>query len=266
MKYNVGNILTGTADYYDVEDDAAGTHLHKWQTATSNAGAGAADISGETTETITLKASAATKHIAYLRTPVALTGNTPGLEVSSGWTNQPVAMHSNEFLYDQKFIIDNQYADAQVVGEVHLFSQPDDLADGSETFAITSDASGDFEINSSTGIITIKSGASLTVGTHSVTVAGTLDNYIDDTCTISIEVYTLGDEFYVDTVTGLDTDNGTTEALAKKTVAAGVALLSAGDKLWVKAGTYSSEGTINTPSGTSGNYVMIEGYKTTPGD
>ena len=172
---------------------------------------------------------------------------------------------SNKFLYDQKFIIDDGYISGQVVGIIKLFSRPYDMADGSETFALSGTDAADFDIDSN-GVLTVSSSASLSAGDLSVTITGTLYKYAQDTCTITVEVYTLGDVYYVDKSTGSNADTGLTEALAWETLTYALSQVAAGDKVYVKADDYGAEEMTTTTSGTSGNYICIEGYKTTPGD
>lgn len=74
--------------------------------------------------------------------------------------------------------------------------------------------------------------------------------------------------FYVDNVNGNDGNAGTSEALAKATLAAGIALLAAGDTLYIQAGanySHAATVTINKKGDTSAGRVTIEGYTTVPG-
>ncbi|HPP29189.1 MAG TPA: hypothetical protein PLV57_22010, partial [Phycisphaerae bacterium] len=75
--------------------------------------------------------------------------------------------------------------------------------------------------------------------------------------------------FYVDAATGLDSNNGTTEALAKKTISGGISAVAAAGAgthvLYIKAGTYG--GTYYGLNGlANGTHLTIEGYVNTPGD
>ncbi len=76
----VGKISTLTFNYFDAEGDLAGLHLYRWQI---NSGAGFVDIPNATEEIYT----PINAHFGdFLRcgvTPVALTGNSPGVEVFS---------------------------------------------------------------------------------------------------------------------------------------------------------------------------------------
>lgn len=75
--------------------------------------------------------------------------------------------------------------------------------------------------------------------------------------------------FYVDDATGLDSNNGTTEALAKKTISGGISAVAAAGAgthvLYIKAGTYGGAyyGLNGLANGTN---LTIEGYVNTPGD
>lgn len=72
-------------------------------------------------------------------------------------------------------------------------------------------------------------------------------------------------EYYV-TTTGSSANNGLTEATAW-TWSYAASRLSAGDILWVKAGTYSGLAAVSiTSNGTEASPIKIQGYTTTPGD
>lgn len=76
--------------------------------------------------------------------------------------------------------------------------------------------------------------------------------------------------YYVDNVNGSDANNGTSEALAKATLAAGVALITAdGDILYVQAAgsnyTLTVAQAITIDGTITGGRRKIEGYTTTPG-
>jgi hypothetical protein len=75
--------------------------------------------------------------------------------------------------------------------------------------------------------------------------------------------------YYVDSVNGNDANAGTSEALAKITLSAGCALLTAaGDILYVQAGgnyTLTSSVNLTQDGDTTGGRILIEGYTTTPG-
>jgi hypothetical protein len=76
--------------------------------------------------------------------------------------------------------------------------------------------------------------------------------------------------YYVDGTKADDTGDGLSEANAKKTVAAGIALMTtAGDKLYIKiSATYLQTTTINVtvPGAANTGFFDVEGYLTTPGD
>lgn len=61
--------------------------------------------------------------------------------------------------------------------------------------------------------------------------------------------------------------DGTSEADAFTTLDAGFseATLGAGDKIWVKAGSYTEDAVIDT-AGAIGNHIVVEGYTTSTGD
>lgn len=66
--------------------------------------------------------------------------------------------------------------------------------------------------------------------------------------------------YYVDVTRPDDTGNGLTEATAKKTIAAALALTVAGDVVWVQnTGTYQPGATLTIPT----NVISVVGYSTT---
>ncbi|HQE30335.1 MAG TPA: hypothetical protein PL151_21500, partial [Phycisphaerae bacterium] len=75
--------------------------------------------------------------------------------------------------------------------------------------------------------------------------------------------------FYVDGATGLDSNNGTTEALAKKTISGGLSAVSAAGAgthtLFVKSGNYGGA-SYSLNSFPDATVLTIEGYVNTPGD
>lgn len=71
--------------------------------------------------------------------------------------------------------------------------------------------------------------------------------------------------YYVKT-DGNNSNNGLSEATAWKTITyAATQAISPGDIVYVKAGTYDKE-IVEISSGISGNPIIFEGYKNTPGD
>ncbi len=75
-----------------------------------------------------------------------------------------------------------------------------------------------------------------------------------------------GRSFYVDPVTGQDSDNGTTPALAKQTLGAAFALLTTpGDTLYIRGGaTYNPTSSLTLPaSGSASAPITVKAY---PGD
>lgn len=72
--------------------------------------------------------------------------------------------------------------------------------------------------------------------------------------------------YYVDASVS-SSGNGLSEGSAFKTIQEGIDVLSAGDKLWIKAGIYTGTSLAgSTQDGTLENPIQIEGYKNTPGD
>lgn len=83
-------------------------------------------------------------------------------------------------------------------------------------------------------------------------------NYLDEPIPL-VNYYVIGSV----TTSG----NGLSEGTAFKTIQEGLNQLSAGDKLWIKAGIYVGTTSMGaTQDGTITNPIHIEGYKNTPGD
>ena len=78
----------------------------------------------------------------------------------------------------------------------------------------------------------------------------------------------LGNVYYV-SATGNDTNSGTSEAQAWRTIgyaASGSSPVQAGDIVYIKAGNYGAENVEIQKSGTSELPILFEGYQNTPGD
>ena len=65
--------------------------------------------------------------------------------------------------------------------------------------------------------------------------------------------------YYVDGAQAGDAGNGLSWANAKRYISSGVNLMSGGDTLYIKDGTYtgSANRIYNVPSGSAGNYTKI---------
>jgi hypothetical protein len=72
--------------------------------------------------------------------------------------------------------------------------------------------------------------------------------------------------YYVDAATGNNGDTGLSEALAWATVQFAADTAVAGDKVYVKAGSYAEQVDFDTNAGTPANPIVFEGYTTTTGD
>jgi len=81
-----GQTLTGTYTYSDAENDPQGTSTYKWYRADSATGTNQAEISGAVQTTHILVQSDIGKYLCFAVTPVAQTGATPGVTVTSGWS------------------------------------------------------------------------------------------------------------------------------------------------------------------------------------
>lgn len=79
----VGEIVTASYLYSDVDEDLEGASTFTWWRANGQGGAGEAQISGEFGNTYVLAEVDRTKYISFKVTPVALTGESPGVEVHS---------------------------------------------------------------------------------------------------------------------------------------------------------------------------------------
>jgi parallel beta-helix repeat protein len=71
--------------------------------------------------------------------------------------------------------------------------------------------------------------------------------------------------YYVST-SGSDSNNGTTEALAWKTISKAATTAVAGDTVYIESGNYGHENIEFDTAGIAANPIIFEGYKTTPGD
>src|SRR4249919_2125566 len=74
-----GDLLTGAVNYSDAEDDAQGTHLYQWYTATDAAGTNRTPIVGATSDTYTLTGAEQGKYIVFEVTPVSVNAPTSGV-------------------------------------------------------------------------------------------------------------------------------------------------------------------------------------------
>ena len=84
---------------------------------------------------------------------------------------------------------------------------------------------------------------------------------------LSIDVF--GQDTYYVSTSGNNSSNGLTQATAWRTItyaASSSSPVGAGDIVYIKAGNYGAENVVFQKSGTSGNPVIFEGYKSTPGD
>ncbi|WEK54740.1 MAG: S-layer homology domain-containing protein [Candidatus Cohnella colombiensis] len=83
----VGETLTGSYTYSDVNGDAQGTSTFKWYRADDAAGTNKTAIAGATGTTYTLAVADLGKHISFEVTPVANKAPTTGVAVESGRTS-----------------------------------------------------------------------------------------------------------------------------------------------------------------------------------
>ena len=65
---------------------------------------------------------------------------------------------------------------------------------------------------------------------------------------------------------GNDSNSGISEAESFKTIEKAVSILSPGDKLYIKAGSYQNSKLLISNSGTAEKPIYIEGYRDYPGD
>jgi len=82
---NVGDLLTGSYTYSDVDSDPEGSSTYQWYNADDGSGTNQAAISGATALTYTLQAADDTKYISFEVTPVAATGASLGTAVMSAY-------------------------------------------------------------------------------------------------------------------------------------------------------------------------------------
>ncbi|MDI4643771.1 dockerin type I domain-containing protein [Cohnella hashimotonis] len=79
----LGQILTGSYSYTDLEGDAEGLPVFKWYTADDTGGSNKTVIAGATGITLELKAAQYGKYVSFEVTPAASAGTTPGTPVES---------------------------------------------------------------------------------------------------------------------------------------------------------------------------------------
>ncbi len=82
----VGDTLTASFDYEDIENDLPGNHIFEWYRANNASGGGRTLITGETDSIYVALPQDNNKWIAFEVKPVALTGSSPGDSVMSPWT------------------------------------------------------------------------------------------------------------------------------------------------------------------------------------
>lgn len=82
----VGQVLTATYTYNDSDGDLEGTSQYQWYRSDDGAGLNRAAIGGETAAIYTLVGGDLGKFIDCEVTPVAVTGASPGLAVSTGYS------------------------------------------------------------------------------------------------------------------------------------------------------------------------------------
>ena len=82
----VGETLTGSYDYSDINGDLEGASTFKWYSANDNAGGGKTAIAGATAKTYVLQPGDLEKYLSFEVTPVAATGIAQGTPVESART------------------------------------------------------------------------------------------------------------------------------------------------------------------------------------
>ena len=87
----VGETLTGSYDYSDVNDDVEGISTFNWYIADDSTGTNKTEIAGATTITYVIVEADTNKYISFKVTPLAQTGATPGTSVESSLVG-PVAV------------------------------------------------------------------------------------------------------------------------------------------------------------------------------
>jgi len=81
----IGQTLTGSYIYNDIESDPEGTSIFNWYRADDNSGTNQVVISGATSSTYTLTINELNKYVRFSVTPVASTGNITGTETFSAY-------------------------------------------------------------------------------------------------------------------------------------------------------------------------------------
>ncbi|SDX44022.1 lamin tail domain-containing protein [Aequorivita viscosa] len=80
-----GETVTASFSYSDADGDLAGSHTYRWYLADDDSGTGQTTVQSGTSSTFALTAAHENKYIAFEVTPVALTGESPGVAVMSDY-------------------------------------------------------------------------------------------------------------------------------------------------------------------------------------
>ena len=75
-----------------------------------------------------------------------------------------------------------------------------------------------------------------------------------------------GNVYYVDRSSGSDSNSGTSEGQAWRTIQEAFNSAKSGDKVWIKAGNYGNENIRTQRAGSASNPIVFEGYKNSIGD
>jgi hypothetical protein len=138
----VGQVLTGHYTYTDSENDAQGASVKQWYLSDDSTGAGKQAISGANSSTLTLTADYLNKYILFQVTPVASTGTTTGVAVTSSPVG-PVIVGNVAPTASQVTITGKIVTGETITGD-YTYSDADQDAEGASVYKwyISDDASG----------------------------------------------------------------------------------------------------------------------------
>lgn len=152
----VGQTLTGSYTYSDINKDAEGISTYKWYRSNNAAGSGKTLIPGATGKTYKLTSADAGKYISFEVTPVALFGTKTGTPVESAKSSAVVSKVSNITLSATSLnLIAGNKATLKVTGILPVYATNKNVKWSSSNTAVAS--------VSDTGIINAKKAGNVTI-------------------------------------------------------------------------------------------------------
>ena len=130
---NVGQTLTGTYTYFDVDGDAQGISQFAWYRAADGIGTGKTLIVGANAITYVVTSADLGKYISFEVTPVAQTGTTPGAAAASVYQGQGPVTNSAPFA--NAVSISGALIVGQTLTGSYTYSDTESDLQGTSTFA-----------------------------------------------------------------------------------------------------------------------------------